>query len=161
MCSSDLLAARAAEARLAPCWSVMAGFDARLETPLDGVFVVGRPVSWAARDASKPGRPAGERWIVHGHWQWSTDHLEDEPGEVADALLASFFEALDLAPRAPAFRATHRWRYALPVGPLSEDALFDAATGLGACGDWCNGPRVEGAWLSGRTLARRMVAALG
>lgn len=155
------LAARVAEARLAPCWAVMVGFDRPLDAPLDGAFFVGRPVSWAARDSSKPGRAAGERWVVHGHWQWSEAHLEDQPEDAAEALLAAFFEGLGVAPVAPSFLATHRWRYALPVGPLPEDFLYDTTSGVGVCGDWCNGPRVEGAWLSGRALATAILADLG
>ena len=32
---------------------------------------LGHPVGWAARDSSKPGRPPGERWVIHWHWNWS------------------------------------------------------------------------------------------
>ena len=150
------LARAAAKAKLAPCWSALAAFDAPLETPLDGIFFVGHPVGWAARDNSKPGRPPGERWVIHGHWTWSAEHLEDPPEAVGQALLGAFFAALDLEPRKPAFLGTHRWRHALPTEPLAEDHLYDAAAGLGVCGDWCNGPRVEGAWLSGEALGRAM-----
>jgi predicted NAD/FAD-dependent oxidoreductase len=35
---------------------------------------------------------------------------------------------------------------------------WDADAGLGACGDALGGAGVEGAWLSGRALAARLVA---
>jgi renalase len=155
------LAAAAAQAEMAPCFSLMAGFDAPLPTPLDGIFFVGHPIGWAARDSSKPGRPAGERWVIHGHWGWSAEHLNDPPEQIAQALLAAFFSALEMVPRVPTFVATHRWRYALPTVPLAEDYLYDPAAGIGVCGDSCNGPRVEGAWLSGTALGRAIVAAHG
>ena len=44
---------------------------------------------------------------------------------------------------------------------LDTPALYDAATGLGACGDWCAGPRVEGAFLSGRRAAASVLRSLG
>lgn len=155
--AAPLLAERAAAAGIAPCWSVMACFDAPVPTPLDGVFIVGKAVSWAARDSSKPGRAPGERWMIHGHWEWSAQHLEDAHESVSAVLMTAFFEALGVPEQAPSFLATHRWRYALPVQPLPEDFLYDAAAGIGACGDWCNGPRVEGAWMSGAALARAML----
>jgi renalase len=50
--------------------------------------------------------------------------------------------------------AAHRWRWALPVDPLPEPFLLDEKQALGLAGDWCGGPRVEGAYLSGVALAR-------
>ena len=37
--------------------------------------------------------------------------------------------------------------------PLDDECLWDPAAGLGACGDWCGGPRIEGAFLSGMAMA--------
>ena len=51
----------------------------------------------------------------------------------------------------------HRWRYALPTVPIESRALWDGQASLGACGDWCGGPRVEGAFLSGAALAGRVM----
>ena len=58
----------------------------------------------------------------------------------------------------PAFATAHRWRFALPDPPLETDCLFDGEARIGACGDWCGGPRVEGAYLSGLSLANRFVS---
>ena len=40
---------------------------------------------------------------------------------------------------------------------LGHGALWNERIGLGVCGDWLLGPRVECAWLSGQQLARAMV----
>jgi renalase len=37
--------------------------------------------------------------------------------------------------------------------PLGQSHLWDAATGLGAGGDWCLGHRLEDAFISGLELA--------
>ena len=54
---------------------------------------------------------------------------------------------------APAHTAVHRWRHARTVKPLGQTHLWDAQSGIGACGDWCIGHRVEDAFLSGLELA--------
>jgi renalase len=54
--------------------------------------------------------------------------------------------------------AAHRWRLALPVNPLPEKFLFDASQAIGLAGDWCGGPRVEGAYLSGLALAQAIAS---
>jgi predicted NAD/FAD-dependent oxidoreductase len=149
------LAARATTARMEPCQAVMARFAERVPLELDGAFVHGSPLSWIARDASKPGRSEGERWVLHGSPEASRAHLEDAPEAVAARWVEAFAEATGLNVR-PVEAVAHRWRYALPAPALEEPALFDAALGIGACGDWCGGPRVEGAFLSGVALARRL-----
>ncbi|MCY1034115.1 FAD-dependent oxidoreductase [Corallococcus sp. BB11-1] len=151
------LAARAREARLTPCWAVMARFAAPVALALDGAFVKDSPLSWAAREASKPGRASGERWVLHGSPEYSAAHLEETPEQVAPKLVEAFARAVGTDVRAVEAVA-HRWRFAMPSPPLDTPALYDADTGLGACGDWCAGPRVEGAFLSGVALARQVVA---
>lgn len=51
--------------------------------------------------------------------------------------------------------------YAQPREPLPESYLIDLESRIGACGDWCGGPRVEGAFLSGLALGSAVVDAIG
>lgn len=153
------LAARAATVNMEPCQAVMARFDARVPLELDAAFVHGSLLSWIARDASKPGRAQGERWVLHGSPEASRELLESPPEVVVARWVDAFAQATRLDVR-PVEAVAHRWRYALPSPALEETALFDAALGIGACGDWCGGPRVEGAFLSGVALARRLASVL-
>jgi predicted NAD/FAD-dependent oxidoreductase len=47
----------------------------------------------------------------------------------------------------------HRWLYAQTDQALGVSHLLDRNTGLGLCGDWCLGNRVEAAFVSGLELA--------
>ncbi len=40
------------------------------------------------------------------------------------------------------------WGNAIPEAVHPEKCLWDPELELGACGDWCEGPRVEGAYIS-------------
>ncbi|MFC1740587.1 FAD-dependent oxidoreductase, partial [Pseudomonadota bacterium] len=51
----------------------------------------------------------------------------------------------------------HRWRYALAREPLLAGALWYPQDALVVAGDWCNGSRVEGAFLSGAAAAGRLL----
>ncbi len=159
------LAARAAGARMAACWAGMVVFERPLETGWDAAFVApeapgGDVLGWAARDASKPGRPAAEAWVLHGSPAWSDAEVELAPEDAAARLLAAF-RTLTGADGAPRYLAAHRWRYALPAAPLEVGSLWDAPARIGACGDWCVAARAEAAFVSGEHLARRMIAELG
>lgn len=146
-------AALAAGVASAPCWAVMASFAERL--PLADTFRSDTaPVSWAARNAAKPGRGGPETWVIHASPQRSRELIDLSKDAVAGSLLADFFAAAGIAPAATVHCDAHRWLYALPEARKGEGARFDPALGLGLAGDWLHSPRVEGAWLSGRALAQ-------
>jgi predicted NAD/FAD-dependent oxidoreductase len=140
------------------CWAALLVFDRSLGLPFDGAFVHESPLSWMARNNSKPQRGSQESWVLHASPEWTSTYLEDEPGESLPKMLDAFWQATAVTPCAPIYAACHRWRWALPPDPLPHRCLFDSSLRLGACGDWCNGPRVEGAFLSGTALAGRILA---
>lgn len=146
----------AAGARMRGSWAVMVRCAAPVDLPCDGAFVHGGPLRWIARDSSKPGRtaPAGtETWLLHASSEWSEAHIEDEAGSVAATLLAAFHALGGPAP-AHVQATAHRWRYADTAPALTIGHWWDADHRVGMCGDWLHGGQVEGAWLSGRSLAR-------
>lgn len=149
----------AAAVRSEPCWTAMAAF-ARAPATADTILRNGDDgIGWAARDGSKPGREGAETWVVQANADWSTRHLEEAPDAVARLLLAMLGERLRIVLPAPVHLSAHRWRYAKSGRGAGKGALWDPASGLGACGDWLGAPRVEAAWLSGRRLAEMIGAA--
>lgn len=151
------LQARVAGVEMRPTWAVLLGYETPMDLPFDGAFVHESPLSWAARNVSKPGREGGEAWILHGSHEWSAEHLELDPEHVLELLQRAWRDVTDRTLPEPVFRTAHRWRYAAPVEPLEEPCLVSAGGRLGVCGDWCGGPRLEGAYLSGRALADQLL----
>lgn len=151
-------AGRAERTTSQPCWTVMACFAQSL--PLADTISTGDAVAWAARDGAKPGRGGAESWVLQASPQWTRDHLDQPPEQIAAQLLATFFAEQAVAPAQPTYLAAHRWLYAMAQPVDGEPALWDASLRLGLAGDWLLAPRVESAWVSGRELADRMIAAL-
>ncbi len=149
--------AEAADATPAePCWTLMAAFPERLPIADDVVKRRG-PIGWAARDSGKPGRGGPESWVVQAGPAWSREHLEDAPDAVLTRLMAALAEVAGAPLPTPAAAAVHRWRYARS-GHLGRGDLWNVPLGLGVCGDWLLGPRVECAWVSGHRLAGLILA---
>ncbi len=157
LAGSPDLANRAAATTMAPCWAVMLGFEEPLTVPYDGAFVGDSPVAWIARDRSKPGRGGGESWVVHASPEWSRKHLEAEHREIVEDLRDAFGRVIGQAESNPAYVAAHRWRYARVEVPAGDACLFDSELGIGACGDWCLGGKIESALASGQALADRII----
>ncbi len=139
-----------------PCWTVMLAFPEPLSTNKKTIrdhSVIG----WAAKNSDKPMRGDLESWVIQATPIWSNDHLEESQEQIIKALTTEFAAELGISLPEPLHAAAHRWRYARS-GSAGSIALYDAETGLGVCGDWLLGPRVECAWLSGTALAQLMVA---
>jgi predicted NAD/FAD-dependent oxidoreductase len=140
-----------------PCWAVTMALAQRSGAGFDGAFVNDDPIlGWVALDSSKPRRGqvdgVAERWVLHARPQWSRRFADLPQDEVTHWLIRSFAARLrrNLIPLQAS--AVH-WSHALPVNPLPQLCLWDAAQRLGMAGDWCGGPRIEGAYRSGLALA--------
>ncbi len=146
--------------RLAPCWALMASFADPVASKFDAAFVNDHEcLSWLARDNSKPGRPSGERWVVHANRRWSQQNLEAPKVDVQAALLTAAGQLLE-TDQVASKTVAHRWRYSQADAPLDAMLLRDAEHQLTIAGDWCAGSRVEGAYLSGCTAGQTIAAAI-
>ena len=150
------LRARAEACEMEACWALMIEPLAPLELEFDAAFVNNSPLAWIADNSTKPGRPPTPCWVLQASGAWSWEHFERDREFVARELMA-VFEALVGRSVPHRVASTQRWRYAKPE-PLPEPYLY-SSLGIGACGDWCGGPRVEGAYLSGLVLAQSLIEA--
>lgn len=156
--ASEALSNRIRSVEIDPCWAVMLLFAERLDVGFAGAFVADSALAWVARNASKPGRPPGEAWVLHADAAWSRDHLEMPAEAVTKELCRVFEEALGVTVPSPAAAFAHRWRYARPVPPDARFPLWDRERRIGVCGDWTRGARVEDAFESGLELAEEILA---
>jgi renalase len=143
----------------APCWTLMLAFPQAMQANISSLgpqWNAARSthhrVAWLARESSKPGRGAVERWTVQASALWSQEHLQDEAARVEAKLLKAFSEITGIRAK-PAHTQTRRWHYAQTTQPLGKSHLWHAKSGIGVCGDWCLGHRVEDAFVSGLELA--------
>ena len=139
------------------CWSGMLAFEQRLNIPYDAAFVLDSPLSWISRYQYTQPENGADCWVLHASPEWSQQYAASFRGRVMHALLDAFWEATDLTPAKPASASVHCWKHAQPINPISEDSLFVEAQAIGACGDWCTAPRIEGAVLSGFSMADRVM----
>lgn len=151
---SPPLANIASAVKMRGCWALMLRFSTLLDLPFDGLFVNKAPLSWVARNSSKPKREGEETWILHASAEWSEAHIEDKPESAAAAMIVAFLELGGVLPQA---WTAHRWRYAEAVAYLDCGFVWDANAKIGLCGDWLNGGKVQGAWLSGKKLAEQLI----
>jgi predicted NAD/FAD-dependent oxidoreductase len=135
----------------------MFAFEQSLNIPYDAAFVLDSPLSWISRYQFTDSANDADCWVLHASPEWSQQYAASFRGRVMHALLDAFWEATDLSVHKPVSAAVHCWKHALPINPINQDSLFDESQAIGACGDWCTAPRIEGAVLSGFSMADRIM----
>lgn len=153
---------RIAAVSVGPCWTLLLAFPQAQQAGLphlgpqwNAARSTHHRIAWLARENSKPGRGAIERWTVQASTAWSAEHLQDEPARVQAKLQRAFAEVTGIRAE-PAFATAHLWHQAQTLVPLGESHVWDAALRIGVAGDWCLGHRVEDAFVSGLELALHM-----
>jgi predicted NAD/FAD-dependent oxidoreductase len=133
------------------CWTVMARFSEKMHMPFDAAFINNEIISWISRNHSKPGRTGKETWTIHATPLWSQQRIELDREDAGKLILESV-KKLGLNCQ-NAEISIHRWRYASGAINTEMGFILHEDNKLSLCGDWLNGGRVEGAWLSGYQLA--------
>jgi predicted NAD/FAD-dependent oxidoreductase len=149
--------------KMAPCWTLMLAFPQAVQPGLstlgpqwNAARSTHHRIAWLARESSKPGHANIERWTVQASAAFSQDHLQDDAPRVQAKMLKAFSEVTGIRAE-PAHVDSQRWLYAQTTEPLGKSHLWDAKTGVGLCGDWCLGHRVEDAFISGQDLALAVI----
>jgi len=152
-------ATRLEAVEVAPCWTLMLAFPqatqpqlAHLGPQWNAALSTHHRLAWLARESSKPGRSPVERWTAQASPAWSQEHFGDDDPRIQAKLLKAFAEVTGIRAQ-PSHAEVFRWRWAKTMTPLGASHLWDKHQGIGLCGDWCLGHRVEDAFVSGLELA--------
>ena len=153
-----------------PCFALMLHLSQTIPCEFDGLFINSGLLSWIARDSAKPGRlnqanNGTETWVLHATSQWSKAHINDEKEAIAQLLLAEFTHIIQRSGAAShaiiiESQQLHGWMYADCERYLDSVFHYDKTNKIGLCGDWLNGGKVQGAWLSGLKLAQHFIVEL-
>lgn len=144
--------------RVLPCWAVAAHFAQPPWSRHEGMRVRHPVLYWIANNSSKPGREeSGQWWVLHAGPEWTADHVDTPPEQVATQMIEAFRELAGFQGEPDAV-VTHRWLYARSEDGERPGHLWFADHNLGVAGDWLDGGRVEGAFNSARSLVAAMVA---
>jgi hypothetical protein len=156
-------ARHASTALMQPCWTLMGvADDPEPALAWDLARPPSGPLAWVLRNDARPGRaavPGLAHWVAHARTGWSRRHLEQPASWVQQQMQAALAECLG-RPVDWQHCMVHRWRYALPQAHGAAPAArcwWDAAHGLGVCGDFLGGCGVEGAWLSAQALSAALL----
>lgn len=139
-----------------PCFALLATLGGPSQVPSPGcVKLDSRPIAFVADNTQKGISFGSAALTIHAQADFTRSHLEAPQDEVAQLLLDA---AKPWLGSQLLTWQLHRWRYSQPVATTAEPYLFTLEPApLALAGDAFGGPRIEGAFLSGLAVAKRII----
>ncbi len=142
---------------MSPSWVLLVDLEQRPKSMADIDLVQGvHPVlARLCRDSSKPCRE-GEVWQLTASTEWSSRHVDADPGWIAAQMLDAFSGLAGEALKTRDERV-HRWLYADVVSSPIVTPVSSCRQ-IAVCGDWVCGQGVVAAVQSAEQLIRALEA---
>lgn len=138
------------------CFSLMLGFEKSLPLEFDAAHIENADLSWIAVNSHKPGRSEHYTLIAHSSEKYADAHINDNHDEVMQYLITEASRIIGHDVSIADYKTIHGWRYANNAKQEISPIFLDQDHKLAACGDWCLGGRVEGAFNSAYNLVNAM-----
>ena len=143
------------EVEMDPCFALMIGLKKKYDFGWDSLRLNNNINSWLAVNSSKPGRSTDQTaLVIHSAVEWSKKNKSGDITWVQDQMEAAASKTCGIDISEAHHKVIHRWMFASVSKPSSEGYFYDHSLKIATCGDWCNGGRVEGAYISGLMVAK-------
>ena len=142
--------------QMQPCFSLMLGFSEPLNLGFDAAHVFNSDLSWLSINSHKPGRPRPYTLLIHSSAEYAESHLDDDRDDIIKHLCTETGRIIGCDVSFPECKILHSWLYANNIKRRLFPVFFDQGLQLGACGDWCVGGRVEGAFTAAYNLVEKI-----
>jgi len=148
--SSQYLSEKLKKIEFSPVWNAVLTLKNEASTPYDSALFTESVIASSYYDGSNA-------IVLMATPEWSEKYSALSQQQAAELLMTQYCEQTQTDPSTIVNTSAKFWPNKAPINILGEDSVFDAELGLGACGDWCTSPRVEGAVLSGFSMADRVM----
>jgi renalase len=140
------------------CFSLMLALEDSLPLEFEAAHVSNSVLSWIAVNSHKPERPENYTLLVHSSEEYAETHLHDDREKLMQELIEETSRIIGHDLGGSKHMNLHGWHFANNAdrNQLSHP-FIDTKQKLAACGDWCLGGRVEGAFTSAYNLANEMI----
>ncbi|MCU4676474.1 NAD(P)-binding protein [Catenovulum sp. 2E275] len=148
------------EVEVKPTHTVAVQLDEPIKTDLKWSFVKERAIDWLGQTNVKPNRHCkNQTWLMHfseGATQMYQYNGDLSFVKLALLQLSQIFSTQRVGECINHFNFYHPYARIFSK-TLGQNFYWDKTLRVGFCGDWCFSGRVEGAYLSGRHLAKTIL----
>lgn len=139
--------------KMQACYALMIGLTKEPNIEYQAAHVENSDISWIALNSHKPGRSNMPALVVHSSQTYAEDNWDRDKNVVIQDLVRELNSITGIDVTDADHISLHGWKYANIEKRDKLNLLVDDSMKLAACGDWCEGGRVEGAFTSACKLA--------
>ena len=123
-------------------------------------FTNDKVLGWVSKENSKKRfKYNKDLWVLQSTFEYGkkhTDNYRNKKKFYTNVLINKFKKLIKIKIRKIYFTHIHGWKYSSNSKPLNVQSYWDKRIGLGICGDWFGGPRLENGWLSAKDLYNKI-----
>ena len=117
-------------------------------------------VAWAANENSKNRfKSKTQLWTLQATEKWSKKNInkyKKNKKTQMRIILDQFEKLLEYKRKDNLFCNIHGWKYSYNKNPLKFKSYWSQKHMLGICGDWFSGPKIEDAFVSAKSLFKKI-----
>jgi renalase len=140
--------------KMRACFAVMLGFKQKIQLDFEAAHVINSDLSWIAVNSHKPRRADYFTLVLHSSENFAEAHIDTDREKIMQHLMAEASRIVGQDVSMAEYKNIHGWLYANNYQRESYLPLIDQDHQLAACGDWCLGGRVEGAFNAAYNLVQ-------
>ncbi|NBQ85392.1 MAG: NADP transhydrogenase subunit alpha [Methylophilaceae bacterium] len=139
-----------------PCFALMLGYKTPHLFDWDAAFVSNSILSWVSVNSSKPKRGDHFTIVAMSTNEWAKTNFDQSESSVIEAMLNALADIGDKTLADADYIKLKRWKYANAFRQEPVLEMIDESSQLACCGDWCISGRIESAFMSSLTLAKKI-----
>ena len=132
----------------------------KTEKEVSSFFTNDKILGWVSKENSKRRFKFNkDLWVLQSTFEYgkkNTDNYRNNRKYYTNVLINKFKKLTNLKVKKIYFTHIHGWKYSSNSKPLKILSYWDKKIGLGICGDWFGGPRLENGWLSASDLYKKI-----
>ena len=132
----------------------------RTSNSYSSYFTNDKILGWISNEKSKKRFQCNkDLWVLQSTFQYGGKNIniyKNKKNFFTNLLIDRFKNITKIKIKKIYFTHIHGWKYSSNSKPLRSESFWDKKIGLGICGDWFGGPRLENGWLSANNLFKKI-----
>ena len=139
-----------------PCFALMLGYEKPHFFDWDAAFVSKSILSWVSVNSSKPKRGDHFTVVAMSTNDWANTNFDRSESSIIEEMFNELIKITNKNLADASYIKLKRWKYANASRQEQALEMIDESSQLACCGDWCISGRIESAFMSSLTLAKKI-----